>query len=384
MKKQILILASCMALVSCGSTNTNSEIQYEFPQCGTSLLNGKVIPKVCATYDFTAPRTYKDYTPKFIKIIFGAGHAGYGSSTSKVGAVLGFENQELDMQKHIWDFSKQNSPELRLRGHDSVIRNGIILNTDIILGYDYYSLPNFLIGEQRGNTGIEKTRNPEILNYGFLYADNYFECKKATYNKCENKAIENKFENFSIENLNIKSKEISLYSWGGRISNTKIIIENYLIIGGSKAKISSNLIISKTSLEKIKSILGLNKINKSGLVDYSSLIFPFQEENQTTIPSALYVKFSPNTVIDGNTFSLTQKNDQAYAIVLDHSPRVRITNNTFNGFKVPILMDQWSSIVDEKGNEIKPENFKGYGNVINANKFAGNVTMNRKGEIVLK
>ena len=47
-------------------------------------------------------------------------------------------------------------------------------------------------------------------------------------------------------------------------------------------------------------------------------------------------------------------------------------------------MDQWSSIVDEKGNEIKPENFKGYGNVINPNKFAGNVTMNRKGEIVLK
>jgi hypothetical protein len=91
---------------------------------------------------------------------------------------------------------------------------------------------------------------------------------------------------------------------------------------------------------------------------------------------------SPDTVIDGNTFTLTQKNDQAYAIVLDHSPRVRITNNTFNGFKVPILMDQWSSIVDEKGKEIKPEQFTGYGNIINPNEFAGHVTMNRKGEIV--
>ena len=47
-------------------------------------------------------------------------------------------------------------------------------------------------------------------------------------------------------------------------------------------------------------------------------------------------------------------------------------------------MDQWSSIVDEKGNEIKPQQFTGNGNVINPNKYAGEVTMNRKGEIVKK
>ncbi|EKU39946.1 hypothetical protein ACINWC141_1210 [Acinetobacter sp. WC-141] len=47
-------------------------------------------------------------------------------------------------------------------------------------------------------------------------------------------------------------------------------------------------------------------------------------------------------------------------------------------------MDQWSSIVDDKGKEIKPEQFTGYGNIINPNKFAGHVTMNRKGEIVEK
>ena len=85
---------------------------------------------------------------------------------------------------------------------------------------------------------------------------------------------------------------------------------------------------------------------------FSAQIFPDEIDGKITIPNALYVKFSPDTIIDGNTFTLTQKNDQAYAIVLDHSPRVRITNNTFNGFNVPILMDQWSSIVDEKGNEI--------------------------------
>ena len=124
------------------------------------------------------------------------------------------------------------------------------------------------------------------------------------------------------------------------------------------------------------------KTNSSKLIDKSQQIFPDANNDTTAIPNALYIKFSPGTVIDGNTFTLTQKNDQAYAIVLDHSPRVRITNNTFNGFKVPILMDQWSSIVDDKGKEIKPEQFTGYGNIINPNEFAGHVTMNRKGEIV--
>ena len=130
------------------------------------------------------------------------------------------------------------------------------------------------------------------------------------------------------------------------------------------------------------SIFALVKAKKSKLIVQSQQIFPNENDDKTTIPSILYVKFSPDTVIDGNTFTLMQKNDNAYAIVLDHSPRVRITNNTFNGFKVPILMDQWSSIIDEKGNEIRPEQFEGYGNIINPDKFSGNVTMNRKGEIV--
>ena len=371
MKKQILILASCMALVSCGSTNTNSEIQYEFPQCGTSLLNGKVIPKVCATYDFTAPRTYKDYTPKFIKIIFGAGHAGYGSSTSKVGAVLGFENQELDMQKHIWDFSKQGNPGLVLSGHDIIIRNGIILNANILLGPNNYFSPNFSTKEQINNLNIEKD--------GFLYANNTYDCKRLGIPSCDER---NLLENVLIENIKNKANDLTLQSWGGGILNSQLILKNRINIYGSKATIINNKIISNAELKAENSIFPLIQIKKSNLIAHSQQIFPDENDDQTAIPSTLYIKFSPDTVIDGNTFTLTQKNDQAYAIVLDHSPRVRITNNTFNGFKVPILMDQWSSIVDEKGNEIKPENFNAYGNTINLNKYAGNVTMNRKGEIV--
>jgi len=161
-----------------------------------------------------------------------------------------------------------------------------------------------------------------------------------------------------------------------------LILKNRINIDGSKAKIINNIIISDAELEIEKTIFPLAKTQKSSLIIHSQQIFPDENNDTTAIPNALYIKFSPDTVIDGNTFTLTHKNDQAYAIVLDHSPRVRISNNTFNGFKVPILMDQWSSIVDENGKEIKPENFNAYRNTINPNKYAGNVTMNRKGEIV--
>ena len=42
-------------------------------------------------------------------------------------------------------------------------------------------------------------------------------------------------------------------------------------------------------------------------------------------------------------------------------------------------MDQWSSIVDDKGNEIRTEN---YSNSLYPDKFSGNVTMNRNGKII--
>ena len=387
MKKQILIIATCIPLVSCGFANTNSEIQYEFPECGTSQLNGKEITKVCATRDLTAPKIYKDYTPEFIKIIFGAGHAGYGSSTSNAGAILGFENQELDMQGHVWDFSRQGNPGIVLQGHDSIIENGIILNADIVLG-NSYSPPNFSTGEQINNSSVGNGKNPEILNYGFLYADNEYDCKNGTYIPCttdqliklENAQRLKKRENMFIKKIKHKANNLYLQSWGGGILNSEFTLNQRINIDGSKANILNNKIISKAELDK--KMFPLTKMNQSNSIDKSQQIFPDENDDNTAIPTILYVKFSPETVIDSNTFTLMHKNDQAYAIVLDHSPRVRISNNTFNGFKVPILMDQWSSIVDENGKEIKPENFNAYGNTLNPNKYAGNVTMNRKGEIV--
>ena len=381
MKKIILLITSFISLTACGSDEIANGMQYEFPECGTSQLNGKVITKVCATRDSIAKSVSKDYTPKFLQILVGAGHTS-NYSGGRPGLILDLENQELDMQGYIWNFSKQGNPGLVLGGHDCIIRNGIVLNASILLGSNSYFSPNFAINEQINNLNFKKS--------GFLYANNTYDCMRSGLYSCEDS---NLLENIFLKNIKNKANDLSLRSWGGGILNSQLIIKNRINIYGSKATILQNQIISKTKLgvntrlskDKAgsnKSIFSLTKMNSSRLIDKSPQIFPDENDDTTAIPNALYIKFSPDTVIDGNTFTLTHKNDQAYAIVLDHSPRVRISNNTFNGFKVPILMDQWSSIVDENGKEIKPENFNAYGNTINPNKYAGNVTMNRKGEIV--
>ena len=369
MKKIILLIASSISLTACGNDEVANGMQYEFPECGISQLNGKNIKKVCATQDSIATKVAKDYTPKFLQILVGAGHTS-SYSGGRSGLILDFENQELDLQGHVWDFSKQGNPGLVLGGHDITIRNGIVLNADIVLG-NSYSPPNFMKNSQINNLNIE--------NSGFLYADNTYDCKRLGSYSCENS---NQLENIFLKDIKNKANDLILQSWGGGIINSEFILKNSINIYGSKATILNNKIISDAELRTDNSLFPLIKINKSNFIAHSQQIFPDVDDDSTAISSALYVKFSPGTVIDGNTFTLTQKNDQAYAIVLDHSPRVRITNNTFNGFKVPILMDQWSSIVDDKGKEIKPEQFTGYGNIINPNKFAGHVTMNRKGEIV--
>ena len=327
--KKYLIAISCLSISAYAIAKERPSIESNFPVCGQSILNEKNITKVCATRDFTAlePRKRKK---DWLAFLAAEGSSGYKGSRDPVGGVLEFQNQELDMQGHIWDFSQQGEPGLILKGGDSIIKNGIILKANIYLG--------------NSDSDLIKT--------------------------------------FQFENMKAHSLLFALWRWKGIVDSSKLLINQNISVYRSNTTIINNQIISQANLKNNGQLFNVIQQPKSTLISFSAQIFPDEIDGKITIPNALYVKFSPDTVIDSNTFTLTQKNDQAYAIVLDHSPRVRITNNTFNGFKVPILMDQWSSIVDEKGNEIKPENFKGYGNVINPNKFAGNVTMNRKGDIV--
>ena len=329
--KKYLILICYLSLCACAMAKERPSIESNFPVCGQSILNEKNITKVCATRDFIAlePRKRKK---DWLAFLAAEGSSGYKGSRDPVGGVLEFQDQELDMQGHIWDFSQQGEPGLILKGGDSIIKNGVILKANIYLG--------------NSDSDLIKT--------------------------------------FQFENMKAHSLLFALWRWKGIVESSKLLINQNISVYRSNTTIINNQIISQANLKNNGQLFNVIQQPKSTLISFSAQIFPDEIDGKITIPNALYVKFSPDTVINSNTFTLTQKNDQAYAIVLDHSPRVRITNNTFNGFKVPILMDQWSSIVDEKGNEIKPENFKGYGNVINPNKFAGNVTMNRKGEIVLK
>ena len=103
MKKIILFITSFISLTTCSNDDIANGMQYEIPECGTSLLNGKKIKKTCATRDSIAKSVSKDYTPKFLQILVGAGHTS-SYSGDRPGLILEFKNQELDMQEHVWDF----------------------------------------------------------------------------------------------------------------------------------------------------------------------------------------------------------------------------------------------------------------------------------------
>lgn len=360
----IVLVGSLVCASAQGIGPTDSQLP-----CGTSILNGADIQKRCSQKDYIAPKiTCHEPGPiaKFFATVVSGGHGYLAGSTCSDGFWgwgADYINTELDMQGHIWDFSKQYFPMVALTGHDSVIKNGVIWLGNVSIGFTYYP-PNFATGRQKNNLSVKEM--------GFLYADNYFDCKRGAYDASTCKGQEKKIENMFLDQMKFSSYSSSFNSWGGGIHNSQIVIQKKLNVDGSKATILNNQVWANAELENDKQLFALQATNQSKLIDKSSQIFPDRTDDNTAIPSVLYVKFSPDTVIDGNTFTLTHKNDPAYAIVLDHSLRVRITNNTFNGFKVPILMDQWSSIVDDKGN------------VLNPDQFSGDVEMNKMGEVVLR
>lgn len=346
-----LITLSILSISACSVAKDRPELEYQFPICGISQLNGKAITKVCATRDYIEkkPKQKRDWL---------AFLAAEGNSSSEGHKSLDYQRisidirgVELDMQGHIWDFKnqerygtssqRQGSPSLILNSSQSIIKNGVILR-------------------------------PLDSNYGMGIGENNYIFK--FYNKYINddnlvSRYRDIANNVKIEKMKIQVISVYFPVKEGAINQSILNLKyNIKLEGSKKSLITKNTIISTghTYLSRNES---LNENNSSSLINNTIINLKSVDDS---IPSLLFISYSPDTIVDGNTFMLTHKKDSAYAIVLDHSPRVRITNNTFNGFKVPILMDQWSSIIDDKGN------------VLNSNQFAGDVTMNRKGEIVKK
>ena len=188
--KKYLIAISCLSISAYAIAKERPSIESNFPVCGQSILNEKNIKKVCATQDSIAKKVSKDYTPKFLQILVGAGHTS-SYSGGRSGLILDFENQELDLQGHVWDFSKQKNPELVIRGHDSSIKNGIFLRSYLTLGSNEYLPPQFL----NGRTFEENTSYAKFLTSGAS------------------------IQNFNVINIKGDHKGISLNSWGAKIIN---------------------------------------------------------------------------------------------------------------------------------------------------------------------
>ncbi|EOR08935.1 hypothetical protein [Acinetobacter genomosp. 15BJ] len=131
--KKYLILICYLSLCACAMAKERPELEYQFPNCGISELNGKTINKVCATRDFIAPEPRKRKRD-WLAFLAAEGSSGYKGPIDSVGAILRVENKELDMQGHVWDFSKQVNPDLEFRTYNTKISNGVILNVSIFLG----------------------------------------------------------------------------------------------------------------------------------------------------------------------------------------------------------------------------------------------------------
>ena len=140
--KKYLIAISCLSISAYAIAKERPSIESNFPVCGQSILNEKNITKVCATRDFIAlePRKRKK---DWLAFLAAEGSSGYKGSRDPVGGVLEFQDQELDMQGHIWDFSQQGEPGLILKGGDSIIKNGIILKANIYLGNSLKRIDNY-------------------------------------------------------------------------------------------------------------------------------------------------------------------------------------------------------------------------------------------------
>ena len=341
-----LIIISLFSLISIACRPYNMALPAS---CGTETINHKQYEKLCVEKDSVAPSfkitakdKYRSHT------VFG--HSNGSATGPQVDWILGGDNTIIDFNYHYFDAYKNEAAWINFRGKELIIKNGILLNIDkITFGFSYYA-PEF-------NKQFQENNN--IEKWGYIYSNE-----------------DREFHNLNFDSFKIITNFLDIRQWNTTISNSDILVKNSIMTHGSLTHLKNNNIYKTTKGEVLVEI---PKTSSSQLIDKTNIILPDEPDPNL---AALYIKFSPDVVIDGNTIKLDNFGNTTYAIVLDHSPRVRITNNTFNGFKVPILMDQWSSIVDENGKEIKPENFNAYGNTINPNKYAGNVTMNRKGEIV--
>ncbi|SDC21967.1 hypothetical protein [Acinetobacter boissieri] len=359
--KKTLILTGMLGLFgnySYAIPPSFTQYDHNRTHCGTVNSPYGVQEQVCLTSDFLGKAARVNRHSSFWSFLSAEGRSGYNGYKDLQGGWLDLYNQTQDMQGHVMDFNPQGYPPFALQGYNSTLKNGTILGAKFLMtGQQSYFAPNFKENKQYNNISVEK--------YGFLYANNNLVCDGKV---CTNPRVF--MENQNLKHINLYANWASLESWGGSVQQSQIVINTVVEILGSKFTFNNNTVWSKA--EPLYNKVATPSIKThTALIDTAQGFLPdLRDRTNGIVQSTLYVKYSPDTVIDGNTFHLTHPQAGTYAIVLDHSPRVKITNNTFNGYQVPILMDEFSSIVDDRGNVIHP------------NQYTGPVVMQRNGQVV--
>ena len=208
MKIKILTFSSILIFSACSEQKNYDQLPPLFLKCN----HIKYENNYCLNQDYTLkplePR--KKSSDSWFYIFLSGGYPSqYSGPDEQEVMKYELENTILEMNNYLIDSSGGNTREIIFKGNDTIVKNGIILNTDIFLGDNSYFTPNFATGEQINNSSVGKIINTNIIKYGFLYADNVYDCKKGTYIPCnldqlkvlENDQILQKRENIFIKNI---------------------------------------------------------------------------------------------------------------------------------------------------------------------------------------
>jgi hypothetical protein len=256
---------------------------------------------------------------------------------------LGDSNDYINMHGHMIDLSCCNGRGVVVGGdvfskrgaHNIVVENG------------------FIKGGSGAFTLGAAFQDPDTENY---FSTGKLSVGDELYKKCDQRT-----GNLNLISMVMVGDSGDVGAVDSKISDSKIILSRINVMG-------SGLIFDGNKYEVLrgKEVVDplLHESNAGRLVNAIGIGLPIMrysegwqtaKSNAYNPNAALYLSCAPNATISNNIFTAKTKIPGAYAIVLKHSKNVRITNNTFEGFTVPVLMDKYSSIIDDSGNIIKPD-----------------------------
>lgn len=290
------------------------------PKCGSSYFSkGVKFKRYCEKSDFQVGRNHDGF---FAWI---QGHAR-GSSGETVYGWSGFD---IDMNGHRRDVSCCKGNGVLVGSFDEIPKDVVLRN-----------------GYIEGNTGVF------VLGGVFREKEDYSE--GCSYKSGLIDYFKGMPSNLHLINLVLQGRFGGVAAVGSSIESSKIGMATIRATGLDFAFLNNSYVMKTMTMMGARQVVGQTPDDRLTFLVNGDIPY-LENSDEVAYPAALHLSCADNATISNNIFTAKTKIPGAYAIVLKHSKNVRITNNTFEGFTVPVLMDKYSSIIDDSGNVIKPD-----------------------------